>query len=314
MREQQETSKRRKRDDSSIISTAGKIASASVAASGILLLSQALYIAYKTPRLPPPEYSGHDFHIDGLLVDKRCEASDTNDEEFKLLLLGDSPVEGIGNDTHDVALGGRTAEEFSKALGQKVRYWSYGKSGLTASGIKDEMFPYLKKIISIHGHIDAVVISCGVNNVLIGQTAKTFGDEVMNLIESVQSCTSMNTEIILMELLDFKWMPFIPYPLSKIASWKSRALQSEMESIVKHYQDCDHCGKSCIVKMAYLPPVEQILKDKSHHNILSHIKCSKELDDLQLGDFFADDGFHPAKHGNIVIGKILADTYTSKYY
>jgi lysophospholipase L1-like esterase len=60
--------------------------------------------------------------------------------------------------------------------------------------------------------------------------------------------------------------------------------------------------------MAYMPSVEDILNDKTHP-LLNHIACPTEKNALQLSDFFADDDFHPANHGTIVIAKILALAY-----
>jgi len=285
-----------------------KVGSSIIGAGGLLIASQALYIALCTPRLPPPDQSGHDFEEEGLVVryssDDSEESISSSALEFKLVLIGDSPVEGIGNDTHCKALGGQTALAFSKLLSRPVRYWSYGKSGLTAKGIEEEMAPLLERVSAKH-EIGAVVVSCGVNNVLIGQSAKAFGDEVCQLLDVIFKHTAYATRIIVMELLDFALMPFIPFPLSKVASWRSKALQAEMERIVYKYDSGVRIDR---IGMAYMPVVEDIMNDKTHP-LLDHITCPTEKNALQLSDFFAQDDFHPANHGTIVIGTILALTY-----
>ena len=319
------TRRSRRKQNGNLISTTATFGTAIIGAGSLLLASQALYIAMCTPRLPPPDKSGHEFEEDGLVV---CYYDDSNNNincinpevpEFHLVLIGDSPVEGIGNDTHCKALGGQTALAFSKLLRRPVRYWSYGKSGLTAKGIKDEMLPLLQSVSAKHD-VDAVVVSCGVNNVLMGQSATSFGEEVCQLLDAIIRHTACHTSIIVMELLDFALMPFIPFPLSKVASWRSKTLQSEMEGIVNTYQlykyQCSehqhqhqhqHQRKGAI-GMAYMPSVEEIMNDISHP-LLDHITCPEEKNALQLSDFFADDDFHPANHGTIVIGSILASAY-----
>ena len=320
------TRRRRRKQNGNLISTTAKFGTAIIGAGSLLLASQALYIAMCTPRLPPPDKSGHEFEEDGLLVCYYTYSSESNNNcinnvsrevpEFHLVLIGDSPVEGIGNDTHCKALGGQTALAFSKLLRRPVRYWSYGKSGLTAKGIKDEMVPLLQNVSAKHD-VDAVVVSCGVNNVLIGQSATSFGEEVCQLLDAIIQHTACHTSIIVMELLDFALMPFIPFPLSKVASWRSKTLQSEMEGIVNTYThqykyQCSeyhhHQQRKGVIGMAYMPPVEEIMNDVSHP-LLDHITCPEEKNALQLSDFFADDDFHPANHGTIVIGSILASTY-----
>jgi lysophospholipase L1-like esterase len=300
-----------RRREKNLIPTVAKVGSALIGAGSLLLASQALYIALCTPRLPPPDQSGHDFEEDGLVVcygyyDNEVPTSTTGAPEFKLVLIGDSPVEGIGNDSHCKALGGQTALAFSKLLRTPVRYWSYGMSGLTAKGIEDEMLPLLQRVSAKH-EVGAVVVSCGVNNVLIGQSAKAFGNEVSQLLHGIFMHSAHASKIIVMELLDFALMPFIPFPLSQVASWRSKALQVEMEMVVYKYKCNGRFGVDRI-GMAYMPLLEDILNDKTHP-LLNHIACPTEKNALQLSDFFADDDFHPANHGTIVIGKILALAY-----
>jgi lysophospholipase L1-like esterase len=304
------TSSRRTKQKRSIASSAVSIGSNVLGAAGLLLVSQALYIAITTPRLPSPDNSGHDFDEEGLIAyykDEEGEADSNakNAPEFRLVLLGDSPVEGIGNDSHAEALGGQTALEFSKLLKRPVRYWSYGKTGLTAQGVKEEMLPHLK-ILSKKCGVDAVVVSCGVNNTLGGYSPQTFGREVRELLCSIRlSCPA--TRILMMELLDFELLPFIPYPLSKIASWRSRGLRREMESIVNDFKNKDQCGGT---EMAYMPRIEELLGRRDECSLLNHLS-HEERHALTLADFFADDNFHPANIGNTIVGKILAETYTN---
>jgi len=97
-------------------------------------------------RIVAPNHDA-DGDLVGVKVDKEKEQ-----KEFRIALIGDSPVEGIGNKHHDTALSGETARAFAQkvVVGMKqkphqhstnkgdcydsVRYWSYGKSGLTARG------------------------------------------------------------------------------------------------------------------------------------------------------------------------------------
>jgi len=213
--------RRNKRNQKRSISVASQAASIGsdaliLASSGALLLaSQLLYMDITNPRLPPPDKSGHDFVPEGLVASYHDNNADYDDaennerskskmssdgtSEFRLVLVGDSPIEGIGNHHHAETMGGQTALEFSKALQRPVRYWSFGKSGLTARGIQEEMVPHLERLHEtirmkkasrgrngedVHT-IDAVIICCGVNNVLSGHSPKRYGEEVRDLISSI---------------------------------------------------------------------------------------------------------------------------------
>ncbi len=325
--------RRRRKERKSLISSSAQLAAGIIGAAGLVITGQALYVAATTLRLPPPKNSGHDFEQNGLIVEfeaseEASEASEASgasedcyeEEEqtgkildhdhydddrqkrsFNLALVGDSPVEGIGNDEHHLALGGKTALAFSELLRKPVRYWSYGKSGLTAAGIRKEMVPLLRRSAKKYD-IDAVVLSCGVNNVLQGVSPDAFGGEVDELLDSVIECCTPNTKIIMLALIDFAYLPFLPWPLSKACSWRSQALQKEMEAAVKHRQGGRHC-----IEIASYPNISELISDSSHH--LLHHMNEEDKQSLQLSDFYSDDNFHPAGHGSIVAGKIIAGTY-----
>lgn len=304
----------RRRKKPSLTSSVTQIGSNLLAAAGLIVTSQALYVAVTTPRLPPPENSGHDFEENGLTISYNDEVEDFQkgeDSEFRLLLLGDSPIEGIGNRTHEETLGGQTALAFSKLLGKQVRYWNYGKSGLTAEGIRKEMLPHLQRLTKRY-RIDAVVVSCGVNNVLFGSSPATFGKEVRDLLCSIRLFCKPSTKILVMELLDFALMPFIPYPLRQIASWRSVQHRTEMDKVLKYFKELQNDGVESAdgVELVIMPRIQEILGGERHKNPhLAHL-TKEERDALTLVDFFADDNFHPANIGNVVAGSIIADTYS----
>jgi len=336
---------RQRRDKWTLCNTA----STAIGAAGAVLASEALYVVLTTPRLNPPPLSGTDFESDGILV-VHCDNESNNDhndiadnnhntynKELRVILLGDSPVEGIGNETHQEALAGQTAKAISDRYKQNVRFWSFGKSGLTAHGIEQEIVPLMKQIQMKFGRIDLVVLSCGVNNVLWGHSAVTFGKELESLLDSIEQSpghtTSMSNgslhssllvpDVIVMALLDFSYMPFLPYPLSSFAGWRSRALQKEMEHVIQrrniHKIDSKnnnnpndtslhvHVHVHVGVTIAHIPDISTVLMQEDHP-LLEDIETDVKRT-LQLENFFADDGFHPAKYGTILLGKLISQTY-----
>lgn len=318
----------RKKNDGkkSFASTATKVVKQVTGAAGIVLVSQLLYVKITTPVLPPPPKSAHEFERHGLVVDWSTLQSNEEEvfvgeqhfqkrEELCIVLLGDSPVEGIGNDTHHVALGGQTALAFSRQYNRPVRYWAYGKSGLTAAGVRNQMVPLMQGISNKY-NIDVVVVSCGVNNVLRGQSPGPFGKDVDLLLDSIHSAQSERKcesfEILMMSLLDFSVMPFLPRPLNYVLGWRSRALRREMERVVKRRQDDQEMHDLQFkLTIATIPDARELLEKGSQHPLLEysahHIGDAK----MTIDDFFAADGFHPAKYGTTMVGTLLARTYSS---
>mmetsp|Transcript_3044 Transcript_3044/g.6798 ORF Transcript_3044/g.6798 Transcript_3044/m.6798 type:complete len:133 (-) Transcript_3044:63-461(-) len=97
-----------------------------------------------------------------------------------------------------------------------VRYHSLGRRGLTARGIEGRMLPLLRSRASRGREVDAVLILCGVNNVLDpSSTAASFGDEVRSLLRSVRSGPGLSGAAVLVLFLpDFALMPFLLWPLN----------------------------------------------------------------------------------------------------
>lgn len=298
------------------------IAGASVTTSALLVL-QLVWIVLKTPRLPPPPFSGEEFVREGRVVkvDDVEEENDDGDEEkdddigvttsssntskkeFRLVLIGDSPVEGIGNNTHQKALSGRTARAFAKKLAcegeeyDTVRYWSYGKSGLTARGIEKKMLPYLYRVVddmhrmhnstnqNIDGHaIHAIILLCGVNNVLDPlSTATSFHSEVLSLSYSIRCRPGLeNTPLIVLGLPDFSRLPFLPWPLSFALGLRARKMQRALELAVRAFQQKEkdqvvdssnnQRGKTAKTFLVNVPDVQNVFGTIGYHRYDSSVE------------------------------------------
>ena len=367
------------------ISTAAKklakiILRASITTSAVLVL-QLLYVVWRTPRLPPPPLSGVDFAREGRIVAPNQDGDgdplvDGNfdhkkeQKEFRIVLIGDSPVEGIGNTHHHLALSGQTARAFAqKVVGDMqqqqqqqqhqisnggnnyydcVRYWSYGKSGLTARGIEEEMVPYLHTVVNdihqksleeddsdeYHTMIHAVVLLCGVNNVLdLKSTGSSFYSDVHSLIMSIRNNTRLsNTPLIVLGLPDFSTLPFLPWPLAFVLGYRGRMMQSMLEKVVREVQLKEresnvNRGKVTTV-LKVIPDVETVLGTIGYHRcdsddttlqmrlchpLLKYMGCIRLAQDkiasLDMTDFLCDDGFHPGKLGTVYVGNLIREAY-----
>lgn len=265
-------------------------AGATVASSAVLAL-QLAWVVLRTPRLPPPPLSGEDFVRGGRVVGAEDIDDDASEDdvgtnggegEFRLVLVGDSPVEGIGNLHHDDTLGGQTARAFAKLLCRQtkeydcVRYWCYGKSGLTARGIQEEMaVPFLHRVVddvrlgagkhnqvSSDRAVHAIIVLCGVNNVLDPvSTAESFYSEVLSLLKSIRNHPGVErTPLIVLGLPDFSKLPFLPWPLSLALGYRGRKMQRMLELAVKDQQK--ESGEIAIVN---IPEVQQVLGSIGFH-------------------------------------------------
>ena len=339
----------------------------------------------KTPRLPPPPLSGFDFPREGLVatrVDVDAMEESQNDSlrngendatshdyvatchtpdkrrrhqsnEFRLVLIGDSPVEGIGNNHHSSALCGQTAKAFAEVVCRSrsirnhpntpqdnkrydcVRYWSFGKSGLTARGIQDEMVPLLHstadmlhqcyhdskksndELPSSRGSdedpiIHAIVLLCGVNNVLSPQcTPLSFAADVSSLLSSIRKHRCLRqTPILILGLPDFSGLPFLPsWPMGWVLGARGRRMQYALEELVGKIQGEERLEESGNVKtiVAPIPEVQALIESRGfcrrdgnsrnvNDNELSSSQEQTSKDDIDRKDAYNQLGFrfyHP---------------------
>jgi len=335
---------------------------ASITTSAVLVL-QLLYVVWRTPRLPPPPLSGVDFvregrtvakNHDGDLVDENYVWKEKKQKEFRIVLIGDSPVEGIGNTHHHLALSGSTAKAFAQTLTtidegdcyDCVRYWSYGKSGLTAREIEEGMVPYLHCVQKSlqddddsdgqHTMIHAIVLLCGVNNVLdMNSTTSSFYSDVHSLIQSIRNNSQLSsTPLIVLGLPDFSKLPFLPWPLAFVLGYRGRMMQIMLEKAVREVQlkeresnVVNNDGKVRTV-LKVIPDVQTVLgsigyhrcdgddttlKMKLVHPLLKYLGGIQLAQDkiaaLGMTDFLCDDGFHPGELGTVYVGNLIREAY-----
>eukprot|EP00985_Skeletonema_marinoi_P011528 scaffold5487_cov153-Skeletonema_marinoi.AAC.11 len=357
--------------DDYISSAAKKLAKlilrASMTTSAVLVL-QLLYVVWKTPRLPPPPLSGVDFVRDGRIVAPNNDGDLVDDnflykekkkkqKEFRIVLIGDSPVEGIGNTHHHLALSGSTARAFAQTLTANdegdhydcIRYWSYGKSGLTAREIEEEMVPYLHRVQDSllqddddddseeqHTMIHAIVLLCGVNNVLdMNSTASSFYSDVHSLIRSIRNNNPRlsSTPLIVLGLPDFSKLPFLPWPLAFVLGYRGRMMQTMLEKAVREVQlkeresIVNNEGKVRTL-LKVIPDVQTVLGTIGYHRCdsddntlqmklvhpllkyLGGIQLTQDkIAALGMTDFLCDDGFHPGKLGTVYVGNLIREAY-----
>ena len=88
-------------------------------------------------------------------------------------------------------------------------------------------------------------------------------------------------------------------------------LQQAMVDVVNEWST-----KECIVDIAYIPEVKDMLDSKEDHPLLDGVKKGDEESNnksssssLKVDDFFAEDGFHPAGYGTIMLGNLITHTW-----
>ena len=63
------------------------------------------------------------------------------DNQFKLIVLGESTMAGVGVDTNEEGFAGSLARELAQQLKQTIHWKVYAKSGYNARKVATEIFP-----------------------------------------------------------------------------------------------------------------------------------------------------------------------------
>lgn len=185
-----------------------------------------------------------------------------------------------------------------------------------------------------HTIIHAIVLLCGVNNVLdLKSTASSFYLDVHSLILSIRNNPRLrNTPLVVLGLPNFSRLPFLPWPLTFALGYGGRMMQSMLEKAVKEVQlkeresNLNEGRVATVLKV--LPDVQSVLGTIGYHRSdggdttlqtkLCHslLTCmggiqlaQDKIASLGMMDFLCDDGFHPGQLGTVYVGNLIREAY-----
>jgi lysophospholipase L1-like esterase len=122
-------------------------------------------------KLPDPDFKIN--YTAGLQFANDNGPATKQDEVIKLVVLGDSTVQGIGATSAKTSLAGQIAEKAANELQKPIHVRAFGKSGATTKDVIDNQIEH------IDDDVDVVVIEVGSNDV----THFTKLDDVRDLTE-----------------------------------------------------------------------------------------------------------------------------------
>ena len=133
-----------------------------------LLLAQGWWVRRVTPRLP--DAAGP--------IEGRLEGAAP---EFNLIIIGESPVAGIGAPTHCQAITGQTALAFHQLSGQTVRWLALGLSRATVQIATQQLAPKLAD-----RQADVVILAFGVNDALKQHSVQQWTADLHRMISDTR--------------------------------------------------------------------------------------------------------------------------------
>jgi lysophospholipase L1-like esterase len=217
-----------------------------------VVFAQGLWVKRVTPRLP--DASGPN---EGMVAGKT--------PPFRLIMLGESTVAGIGAPTHEFALTGQTAKSYARLSGRAVHWLALGRSGANARIALAELAPKLSG-----RRADAVVIALGVNDSTGLTSAQRWKDDILKLVVAIRGQLG-DVKIVISGPPPLGSFPAFPKKLRVFLGCRSRRLDQALSQLVP-----------------------------SLHNIV-HAPMIRELQDRH----FCEDKFHPSTAGYAAWGEYL---------
>ncbi|MDQ7805906.1 SGNH/GDSL hydrolase family protein [Amycolatopsis sp. A133] len=193
----------------------------------MVLLAQAVYVKRKTPRLP-----GAAGPTEGLVPG--------DGEPFRLAVLGESTVDGVGAADHEEALTGCLARELARD-GRAVRWQAVGRTGANARVVRAELVPLIR--LPPHRHpqsrrsraagrpaVDLVVVALGVNDTIELRTAAGYRRDLLELVLELRRRLGP-ADVLLAGVPPMSRFPALPRPLRDVLSARSAALDAAASTL-----------------------------------------------------------------------------------
>jgi lysophospholipase L1-like esterase len=188
-------------------------------------------------------------------------------DPLDLIVLGESPVAGIGAPTHEFAVTGRTASALARLTDRSVRWRVFGLSGATAKRTLRDLVPQIAG-----KRADAVVVALGVNDVIQWRRESQWTRDIEQLIAGVRRHVG-NSLIILTGVPPMQCFPALPQPLKYVLGARAKVLDRASANLA-----------AVSTRVVHIPSDF----------------------DLEI-EFFCTDGFHPSPLGYAKWGERLAE-------
>jgi lysophospholipase L1-like esterase len=186
---------------------------------------------------------------------------------LSLLTVGESPVAGVGVDTHENAITGQLAHALSSELKRPVAWMARGKNGVTVRDAIDQVLPQVPA-----RQVDIVLVAFGVNDTTAFHSIARWRRDLRELIDAVDA--RCNPRLILLSgVPPVGRFPALPQPLRWVMGLKASAL--------------DRAAR----ELAHALP-------RTHH-----VALALDTNDPAM---MAADGYHPSRRGCTAWAGLLA--------
>lgn len=164
-------------------------------------------------------------------------------EPFRLLLLGESTVAGVGASCLDFALAGRLASALSTRLQQPVAWRAAGENGITASEACERLLPLLAE-----QNYDLVALVFGVNDTTHFSSRQRWLGALEHLIEHFRG---RGAQVVCTAVPPLQHFTALPWLLRQLLGWRAALLDRQLSALALK-RGAGYCGVSLAMQPQFL--------------------------------------------------------------
>ena len=222
-----------------------------------VLLAQGKRTRRITPRLPeaPAPFDG-------------VAGSHFGGSPLKLLAVGESPVAGVGVDSHEEAITGQLAEALSAHMKRPVAWRACGKNGANVREAIEQVLPHIPP-----EPVDVALVAFGVNDTTAFHSVARWRNDLRVLLQALDARCKPRL-VLLSGVPPVGRFPALPQPLRWVMGLKATALDRAAQDLA-----------------STLP--------RTHYVALA-------LEPADPG-MMASDGYHPSQSGCAAWARLLAE-------
>lgn len=150
---------------------------------------------------------------------------------FRVLLLGESPIAGVGAPTHEAGVGGCFGRTWQRRTGQSVQWRAHGRNGYTAAMARDLL---LGEVVA--EPFDLLVVGLGVNDTLGLTRTGAYARDLRSLIDQARARFGP-VRVVLSGLPPVHGFPCLPSPLRQTLGLRARLLDQVTREVAEALND-----------------------------------------------------------------------------
>lgn len=164
------------------------------------------------------------------------------EEELKLLFIGESTFAGVGVKHNDEGFCGTFAKTLARKLKVNIQWNLYAKSGYTVSRVNRKIIPKIKE-----KEVHLVIVGMGGNDAFTLNSPKKWKAQIQTLIESIKN-KYPDIPIVFVNMPPIKIFPAFTKPIKFVIGNLVEILGMELDRVVKGIENVHYIKEKITLK------------------------------------------------------------------